>query len=121
MSRKLRKLNKKFIKIYREDSLRENKGVCAFCHEPLTYKTVTAEHKIPKSKGGTDRKENIGATCRSCNSLKGNMSDNQYLNLIKRFPSGKSINYLLAWSRRRLNLQVERSIRNIERAIGKQL
>lgn len=49
------------------------------------------------------------------------MSDNQYLNLIKRFPSGKNINYLLAWSRRRLNLQVERSIRNIERAIGKQL
>jgi len=40
---------------------------CRYCGRPAT----TADHVIPKAKGGTDEMSNLVAACRSCNSGKG--------------------------------------------------
>lgn len=107
-----------FIKVYREDSLRENEGQCTFCHDPLNYKNVTADHRHPKSKGGLNQKTNIVAACEPCNKAKGSMSEAKFRKLIKTFPSGQDMKFIMAWSRRKLNLQTNRSINNIKKYFG---
>lgn len=47
-------------------------GFCAYCERELTLTEMEREHVIPRSKGGPNTWENVVASCRSCNSLKGN-------------------------------------------------
>lgn len=44
---------------------------CVYCHKKLTFKTLTKDHVIPLSKGGTDDIENIVPSCLRCNQTKG--------------------------------------------------
>jgi hypothetical protein len=44
---------------------------CRICGRELTKETVTIDHVIPVSKGGTNAIENLQPLCRSCNSRKG--------------------------------------------------
>lgn len=110
-------LNRSFLKVYREESLKEHDGKCTFCYEPLTYKNVTADHRKAQVKGGTHRKDNITAACFECNQTKGSMSESAYRKAIKS-PSGRNIYFLMAWSRRKINLQTDRSINNIKTYFG---
>lgn len=116
---KLKKLDRKFIKVYREQDLKLRDGKCTFCFEPLTYKNVTADHAKAKSTGGSNQSSNIIAACRPCNQAKGSMTVAQFCKLIKN-PFGKNcdISILLIWSRRKINLQVDRSIKNIKTYFG---
>lgn len=49
--------------LYAEDELNINDGNIIL---------MTADHKIPKSKGGSDRRENLITMCYICNQFKGN-------------------------------------------------
>lgn len=44
---------------------------CKHCHQPLTFKTVEADRKIP---GGSYRRDNIQPACRTCNLARSNNS-----------------------------------------------
>jgi 5-methylcytosine-specific restriction endonuclease McrA len=43
---------------------------CAYCRKRVTLKTLTQDHMIPLSKGGSDFASNLVPACRSCNSRK---------------------------------------------------
>ncbi len=45
---------------------------CVYCGLKLSQKTLTKDHRIPLSKGGTEFASNLVPACRSCNSSKGN-------------------------------------------------
>lgn len=47
---------------------------CVWCRRPLTFATMTLEHLVPKSRGGTDRLDNLAPACRPCNWSRGNKS-----------------------------------------------
>lgn len=117
-NRKLQKLDTSFRRVYREEALKQQHFECRYCFEPLTYKSVTADHFEPKSKGGLDRKENIVPCCLSCNRMKGSMTANQYMNRIKHFPKGEPIEWLIKWSNRRVNLAASRSVKRISEMFG---
>ena len=51
--------------------LEANNYMCALCGEPTTLKDSNIDHKIPKSKGGSNRIENLQATHKVCNFIKG--------------------------------------------------
>lgn len=47
-------------------------GHCYYCGAPLGSKTeFTTDHILPKVAGGTDAIENLAPTCRTCNTVKG--------------------------------------------------
>jgi hypothetical protein len=104
----LSKLDRAFVKVYREEALLSQDKKCCYCHDLLTFKSVTAEHKQPRSKNGSDAKENIAGSCRACNEAKGAITDAKFKKLIKSFPSGMNYKIILTWSRRRINLALER-------------
>ena len=51
---------------------------CRYCGEPLTEDTVTKDHAIPLSRGGTDWPANLVPACRSCNSSKRDKTPSEF-------------------------------------------
>ncbi len=63
----------------RHDLFRHQKGLCHYCKkmmvkEPNKALSVTIEHLIPRSFGGTNDRYNLVGACMRCNNLRGNMS-----------------------------------------------
>ena len=45
-------------------------GHCAYCGNLMKMKNMTVDHLKPKSKGGSNRIENLTPSCRKCNAIK---------------------------------------------------
>lgn len=61
-----------FTRAQRAEILAKSSSRCAKCGEPLTTSTMTVEHIIPLSKGGTNDISNLVALCYDCNQSKSN-------------------------------------------------
>lgn len=57
---------------HRKKQLFENIKSCFWCSKELTLETATVEHKIPLSKGGSNRNDNLTLACVECNSQRKN-------------------------------------------------
>ena len=55
----------------RAELLVRDGGICAYCADPLTAKTMTIDHFIPRVLGGTDDPSNLMSACFTCNVRKG--------------------------------------------------
>jgi hypothetical protein len=51
---------------------RRDLGICAYCAKHYSESHLTRDHIVPSSKGGTDTWMNCVASCKKCNSKKGN-------------------------------------------------
>jgi 5-methylcytosine-specific restriction endonuclease McrA len=51
---------------------------CYLCRAALTNATVTIEHRVPLSRGGTNWPANLAPACKSCNSAKGFKTEREY-------------------------------------------
>lgn len=107
-----------FARASRETARARQDSKCLYCRDRLTAETATREHRVPRSLGGSDRQENIGASCQCCNLTKGSTPEGKFKNIIKHPQHGDSVHVWLAWSRRRINLAVERSEKRIGAAMG---
>lgn len=58
---------------------------CHWCGTRLGRHTLTCEHLVPLSKGGTHRRTNLVAACKPCNAHRGNMDEADYR---LKFPKG---------------------------------
>lgn len=112
-------LDAAFARVSREKARVEQNSLCLYCHCRLTAKTATREHRTARFNGGTDAQANIGASCESCNKTKGHLSEGEFKNRIKRPKPGDNIHFWLAWSRRRINLAVDRMDRRVARYVGR--
>lgn len=115
---KAQKLEHTFIKKARDEALKNQNGFCFYCYEPLTKETATADHKIPKSQGGSNLDFNINALCSACNNAKGHMSHSVFLREIKNPSPNCPLSLLLSWSRRKIWLKTHRSRRYIGEFVG---
>lgn len=71
-------------------------GLCYFCGAPMTLAlnlatTATIEHLFPKSRGGSNKPENLAAAHEQCNRYKGNMTVDEFLMAGIAGPTGKTI------------------------------
>jgi hypothetical protein len=62
----------------RLDVLNITGGACFYCAEPLTLDTMQPDHMTPKSRGGSDKLENLAPACRFCNGQKANRTVPEY-------------------------------------------
>ena len=56
----------------------EQEGRCAGCEFAFPFRNFQIDHKVPRSKGGSDHYENLQLLCAACNAVKGDR-DQAYL------------------------------------------
>lgn len=115
---RMRKLAAAFAKADRESVLRSQGGRCKYCLDPLSYKTVTRDHVIPRVNGGTDARDNLVAACFRCNQSKGSLPMKKFVRLIQNPQRGEPIIYRLIWFDWRLNKALIKMERRVFRAAG---
>jgi hypothetical protein len=54
----------------REQLFERDEWTCRYCAEAVTPETVTLDHVVPVSQGGTNERENLVTACLTCNSIK---------------------------------------------------
>lgn len=69
--------HRKYISVYpaitRKALLVRDNHKCVYCGTPISINSLTLDHILPRSKGGETSWQNIVASCKKCNSLKGDM------------------------------------------------
>lgn len=68
---------------------KEKGSSCGYCGEYLFEKDITFDHKVPLSRGGENTIENVLVACKSCNSLKGTKTFDEFI-------IHRELNYLLS-------------------------
>src|SRR5262245_50230080 len=64
-----------FKRAYKSDAVVNQRFRCVYCFERMTMQAATAEHAVPRSRGGTTDRKNIKGACSACNLAKGNGSE----------------------------------------------
>lgn len=60
---------------------------CLYCGHPFSsLKEITKDHLVPKSRGGSGRRENLRPCCKRCNAEKGSATLEEYFSRIARKP-----------------------------------
>ena len=119
----MKSIDKAFLKIYKEDALRDQDMQCVYCLNKLTYKSSTIEHMISKKNGGSNSKTNIRASCYRCNTIKNDLNHGEFLNFILEKTKIKNRylfdqKHLKIYIDRRLNKVLYKSIDNMKANFG---
>lgn len=61
------------------DLVKQYNHRCAYCGIKLTPANITADHKVPLARGGTNTIENIVPACRPCNQEKNRLTAEEFL------------------------------------------
>lgn len=64
------KLPNRTQKLSKKNIIIRDKYTCAYCKGIFSEKTLTLDHIIPKSRGGSSKWDNLVAACKRCNSKK---------------------------------------------------
>lgn len=112
-----------WARVYKCEALTEQKGRCLYCKSPMTALKATAEHLVPKSKGGGTNFKNIKASCYDCNQTKGSLTDKQFNKLVHHPELAPTewparFYFLMANARWRINRRGMLAQRRIERAVS---
>jgi hypothetical protein len=59
----------------------EQYGICFYCRLPTPITHWTIEHRLPRSRGGTNDPQNKVGTCKRCNNAKGFLTEQEFLEL----------------------------------------
>jgi len=61
----------------------ETNGRCTYCTIQIDFDEAELDHFFPSSRGGTDRYENLRASCKSCNASKGNKTPLEWAEFLR--------------------------------------
>ena len=61
-----------------DELLKKQKGRCMYCGRKVARDLFDLDHKNPVAQGGTNRKSNFQLLCRSCNTRKGPLTDQEF-------------------------------------------
>ena len=67
-------LKEMFLEVYGEG--------CPYCNKQLTFRNIACDHIVPLNKGGPSIKYNLQLICRTCNTRKGPLNEQDFLTII---------------------------------------
>ena len=56
---------------------------CIYCYTVLTLDTISFDHLLPLSRGGSSWVPNLGLCCTTCNKTKGSLTEDEYCSLLE--------------------------------------
>lgn len=77
------KRNKLKVSAERLKEMYIKKPNCYYCKIKLGHRNIHIDHKIPRSKGGSDTIENLVISCPDCNRLKHQRTDKEFKDFLK--------------------------------------
>ena len=63
-------------------ALIEDPPICNYCKLQIPWHSLSIDHKIPKSRGGSDTRDNLAWCDYDCNIMKGNLTDSEFIALL---------------------------------------
>ena len=63
----------------RNDVYERTQGKCALCGKFVRFDQFTIDHIIPLAKGGTNDRNNLQCTCKRCNAMKQDYSQDEFI------------------------------------------
>ena len=63
----------------RNDVYERTQGKCALCGKFVRFDQFTIDHIIPLAKGGTNDRNNLQCTCKRCNAMKQDFSQDEFI------------------------------------------
>ncbi len=76
-------MNENLYSINRDRLKKEKPWVCELCGHKIKKDSLTVDHIVPQSRGGTHEYENLRLVHAKCNTIKGNYLDHE-IPLIKK-------------------------------------
>jgi 5-methylcytosine-specific restriction endonuclease McrA len=72
-----------------ENVVKERCGICHVCGSPISYEigspdTLSLDHLLPMSRGGSNNKENVAPAHRRCNQNRTNMTLDEFYEWLKK-------------------------------------
>src|SRR5262245_57485498 len=58
--------------------------ICIYCQKHFQLTELTIDHRIPRSRGGSDAYHNLALACAKCNSYKGCLTEEEYRRVISK-------------------------------------
>ncbi len=117
--KQLRQSEHMFTKMLRSDATINQNFRCIYCRCVMLLGTATAEHAVPRSRGGHTDRKNIKGACGPCNVAKSNGTEAWFRRVLHAGELPKNDPALLsAYIRFRINSRVERAEKKIRRAVG---
>lgn len=71
-------------KVHKHTLFGLQEGKCIGCHALFSFRNMTIDHIIPKTKGGTDDPDNLQLLCAACNSTKNTRSQDEFIDVLKK-------------------------------------
>ena len=79
--------------------------ICSYCGEKMELfaprenfrMVISVDHIIPLSNGGTNDISNLTVCCTRCNLVKGTMTQDQFVFILKSFEEGRGRDEMIAW------------------------
>lgn len=109
--KRLDRMNKLFVKTFREERKIEQNNRCIYCK--AIFKSLTTEHKASRYNFGSNKKENIAASCESCNNTKDKLNHSDFMKKIQ--TKKPEFKYLKVWSSRRIHERAILAVSKIEK------
>jgi 5-methylcytosine-specific restriction endonuclease McrA len=85
------KIPVKTYKLSKKNILIRDRYTCQYCKQTVSDRSLTIDHIIPKSRGGSSRWENLVTACKRCNSIKADRTPEEAGMLLLSKPSRISI------------------------------
>jgi hypothetical protein len=78
VSKQIDKIRRRHSYTTLSNKVKATSNVCYYCNKVLTLEEATVDHRTPLSRGGKHERKNLVVSCKECNNLKADMTEEEF-------------------------------------------